>query len=128
MKGVRLYNELQRQLAMVVVTGCPSLFELGVPFLLVRFPLWGMEIFFIPYYHKDGRLWQYSWSRRSPDRGWIASIHSPQGCSKKMVTASCVRTIAAKRMADRRHLADQPAVRVGELHVATNGSSHGKSR
>lgn len=55
----KVYTEPQRQLAMVVVTGCPSRFD-GVPFLPVRFDFLGTdgEIFFVPYFHKDaGVAW-----------------------------------------------------------------------
>jgi hypothetical protein len=55
----KVYTEPQRQLAMVVVTGCPSRFD-GVPFLPVRFDFLGTdgEIFFVPYFHKDaGACW-----------------------------------------------------------------------
>jgi 2-polyprenyl-6-methoxyphenol hydroxylase-like FAD-dependent oxidoreductase len=54
-----VYSEPQRQLAMVVATGCPSRFD-GIPFLPVRFDFLGTdgEIFFVPYYHKDaGPTW-----------------------------------------------------------------------
>ncbi|HEY2093986.1 MAG TPA: styrene monooxygenase/indole monooxygenase family protein [Thermoanaerobaculia bacterium] len=55
----KVYAEPQRQLAMAVVTGCPSRFD-EVPFVPVRFDFLGTdgEIFFVPYYHKDaGASW-----------------------------------------------------------------------
>lgn len=56
----KVYTSPQRQLAMVVVTGCPSRFD-GVPFLPVRFDFLGTdgEIFFVPYFHKDAGV---SWN------------------------------------------------------------------
>lgn len=58
-EGRSSYQAPQRQLAMVIVTGCLATFS-EVPFRPVRFDFLGTdgEIFFIPYYHKDaGVTW-----------------------------------------------------------------------
>jgi len=54
-----VYEQPQRHLAMVTVTGAPSRFD-GVPMLPVKFDFLGTdgEIFFVPYFHKDaGPCW-----------------------------------------------------------------------
>jgi hypothetical protein len=64
------YATPQRELAMVVVTGCPSTFA-AVPFRPVRFDFLGTdgEVFFVPYFHKDaGPSWNILVEAKSGSR------------------------------------------------------------
>jgi hypothetical protein len=66
----KAYAGPQRQLAMVVVTGCPPRFD-RVPFVPVRFDFLGTdgEIFFVPYFHKDaGACWNILVEAKSGSR------------------------------------------------------------